>query len=188
MARDEVEAAYFTLLRAREEVTALQRYGELLAEEVGQTPDEFTCSEDLPAEMGAEIRCELTHEGESIGATVTVTSVDGSDVQWDVVVDDTQAEDTAADDTATEDDSAAEATADSVPAAEVAEQSAAVLEAQIGQAPENFTCSDDLPAQVGAELRCVLVDGGVTYGVTITATSVVDERVEWDILVDDQPL
>ena len=33
MARDEVEAAYFTLLRAREEVTALQRYGEQLAEE-----------------------------------------------------------------------------------------------------------------------------------------------------------
>jgi hypothetical protein len=31
--RDEVEAAYFTLLRAREEVSALQRYGELLAEE-----------------------------------------------------------------------------------------------------------------------------------------------------------
>ena len=33
MARDETEAAYFTLLRARDEVTALQRYGELLAEE-----------------------------------------------------------------------------------------------------------------------------------------------------------
>ena len=33
MARDEVQAAYFTLLRARDEVTALQRYDELLAEE-----------------------------------------------------------------------------------------------------------------------------------------------------------
>lgn len=33
MPRDEAEAAYFTLLRAREEVTALQRYGELLHEE-----------------------------------------------------------------------------------------------------------------------------------------------------------
>lgn len=33
MARDQIEAAYFTLLRAREEVTSLQRYGELLAEE-----------------------------------------------------------------------------------------------------------------------------------------------------------
>ena len=34
MARDETEAAYFTLLRARDEVTALQRYDELLAAEV----------------------------------------------------------------------------------------------------------------------------------------------------------
>ena len=33
MARDEVEAAYFTLLRAREEVDALQRYEEYLVAE-----------------------------------------------------------------------------------------------------------------------------------------------------------
>jgi hypothetical protein len=33
VARDEVEAAYFTLLRAREELTALQRYGEVLHDE-----------------------------------------------------------------------------------------------------------------------------------------------------------
>lgn len=33
MPRDQVEAAYFTLLRARDEVTSLQRYAELLAEE-----------------------------------------------------------------------------------------------------------------------------------------------------------
>jgi hypothetical protein len=31
--RDEVEAAYFTLLRARDEVQALQRYGEVLHDE-----------------------------------------------------------------------------------------------------------------------------------------------------------
>lgn len=33
MARDEVEAAYFTLLRARDEVVALTRYGEFLHDE-----------------------------------------------------------------------------------------------------------------------------------------------------------
>jgi hypothetical protein len=32
--RNEVEAAYFTLLRARDELTALQRYSELLDQEV----------------------------------------------------------------------------------------------------------------------------------------------------------
>lgn len=33
MPRDEVEAAYFTLLRAREELDALRRFGEFLADE-----------------------------------------------------------------------------------------------------------------------------------------------------------
>ncbi|MEX0836433.1 MAG: hypothetical protein WD010_10100 [Nitriliruptor sp.] len=33
MPRDEVESAYFTLLRARDEVVALTRYGELLHDE-----------------------------------------------------------------------------------------------------------------------------------------------------------
>ncbi len=33
MPRDQVEAAYFTLLRAREEVTQLTRYGEVLHDE-----------------------------------------------------------------------------------------------------------------------------------------------------------
>lgn len=33
MRRDEVEAAYFTLLRAREELDGIRRYGEYLAEE-----------------------------------------------------------------------------------------------------------------------------------------------------------
>jgi hypothetical protein len=34
VARDEAQAAYFTLLRAREELSALQRYGEVLADEM----------------------------------------------------------------------------------------------------------------------------------------------------------
>ena len=34
MPRDEVEAAYFTLLRAREELSALQRWEEFLADEL----------------------------------------------------------------------------------------------------------------------------------------------------------
>ncbi|MFE1169868.1 DUF4333 domain-containing protein [Nocardiopsis sp. NPDC058789] len=60
---------------------------ERLAEQVGQAPDDFTCPGDLPAEEGAEMRCELTHGGQSLGVTLTVTSVDGGDVNWDVLVD-----------------------------------------------------------------------------------------------------
>ncbi|MTV26903.1 hypothetical protein FTX61_15985 [Nitriliruptoraceae bacterium ZYF776] len=36
MARDETEAAYFTLLRARDEVSALQRFEEYLADEAAR--------------------------------------------------------------------------------------------------------------------------------------------------------
>ncbi|MBR8741006.1 DUF4333 domain-containing protein [Nocardiopsis sp. MG754419] len=60
----------------------------VLTEQVGQAPDDLTCPEDLPAEVGASIRCELTAGGETLGVTVTTTSVEGSDVNFDVVVDD----------------------------------------------------------------------------------------------------
>lgn len=58
-----------------------------LSEQVGQVPDDFTCPEDLPAEEGARMRCELTAGGQSLGVTLTVTSVDGGEVNWDIVVD-----------------------------------------------------------------------------------------------------
>ncbi|MFC4565634.1 DUF4333 domain-containing protein [Nocardiopsis mangrovi] len=174
-----------------------EQSSEMLAEQIGETPDEFTCTDDLPAEVDAEIRCELTHGGESLGVTVTTTSVEGSDVQWDVQVDDAAAAgtedaeegtDTAAGDGAAEDDTAAVASGGSVPAEQVAETSAAELEALVGQAPQDLSCLEDLPAQVGAEIRCNFVDGGTNYGMTITTTSVEGDNVQWDIQVDDQPL
>ncbi|MEU3020700.1 MULTISPECIES: DUF4333 domain-containing protein [unclassified Nocardiopsis] len=60
---------------------------EMLAEQVGQEPDDFTCEDDLPAEEGAEIRCELSAGGETLGVTLTVTSVDGGNVEWEIQVD-----------------------------------------------------------------------------------------------------
>ncbi|MEE2037717.1 DUF4333 domain-containing protein [Nocardiopsis sp. CT-R113] len=164
-----------------------ERSSEMLAEQIGQAPDDLTCAEDLPAEVGAEIRCELTEGGESLGVTITTTSVDGSDVQWDVQVDDAPADGAAADDTS-EDDTGAMASGGAVPADQVAQQSSAQLETLVGHAPEDFTCSENLPAEVGAEIRCNLVDGGMNYGVTITTTSVDGSDVQWDILVDEEPL
>ncbi|MFD6096104.1 DUF4333 domain-containing protein [Nocardiopsis flavescens] len=189
---------------AVEAAVVAERSSEMLAEQVGQTPDDFTCADDLPAEVGAEIRCELTSGGETIGATVTVTSVEGNDVQWDVVVDDQVASDGAADDTAAEDSGAGEPAAGgqpsggggttaaavdgTVPADEVAQKSSDALAEVVGQAPEDLTCSQGLPAQVGAEIRCNLVDGGMNYGVTVTTTVVDGANVQWDIQVDDAPL
>ncbi|MFV2195970.1 DUF4333 domain-containing protein [Nocardiopsis sp. LOL_012] len=173
-----------------------QESSRILAEQVGEAPDAFTCPEDLPAEVGAEIRCELTDGDATYGVTLTTTSVDGGNVNWDVQVDEAPtgattpadegaAQDTAGNDTVTED--APAAVNGSVPAATVAEQSAAQL-AAIGQPFEDFSCSEPLPAQVGAEIRCNLVQGGMNYGVTVTATSVDGDYVGWDILVDDAPL
>ncbi|MFI6575943.1 DUF4333 domain-containing protein [Nocardiopsis sp. NPDC050513] len=168
-----------------------ERSSEMLAEEIGQTPDDLTCSEDLPAEVGAEIRCELTHGGETLGVTVTTTSVDGDDVQWDVQVDEAPTHDTASEGTSGDETAGGDtgvANGGTVPAEQVAQQSSAQLEATVGQAPDDFTCPQGLPAQVGAEIRCTLVDGGVNYGVTVTTTSVDGDNVQWDIQVDEQPM
>ncbi|WP_026123575.1 DUF4333 domain-containing protein [Nocardiopsis chromatogenes] len=62
---------------------------DVLAETTGQTPDSLTCPEDLPAEVGASIRCELTADGQTLGVTVTATAVEGTNVDFDVVVDET---------------------------------------------------------------------------------------------------
>ncbi|CAL9458364.1 hypothetical protein SUDANB121_02602 [Nocardiopsis dassonvillei] len=171
-----------------------ERSGEMLAEQVGQTPDDFTCADDLPAEVGAEIRCELTSGGDTLGATVTVTSVDGDNVNWDVKVDDAVAEEGADGGTAagTEpaagDGTTAVAANGTVPADQVAQKSSDALAASVGQTPDGFTCMEGLPAQMGAEIRCNLVDGGTNYGVTVTVTSVDGDNVGWDVKVDDQPL
>jgi hypothetical protein len=38
--------------------------------------------------VGATTSCEVTEAGQTYGATVTVTSVDGDNAQWDIEVDD----------------------------------------------------------------------------------------------------
>ncbi len=58
---------------------------EQLTEEVGQEPAAIECPDDLEAEVGTEMRCELTaDDGTRIGLTVTVSSVDGDNVRFDI--------------------------------------------------------------------------------------------------------
>ncbi|GAB3483235.1 DUF4333 domain-containing protein [Nocardiopsis coralliicola] len=171
-----------------------ERSSAMLAEQVGQTPDDFTCADDLPAEVGAEIRCELASGGDTMGVTITVTEVAGQDVNWDIEVDDEPAGDSAAGGGAEEAGEPAPggntgtATEGVVAAEDVAEQSAAALEAEVGQTPEDFSCSQGLRAEVGTEIRCNFQGDGTLYGVTITVTEVNGDDVSWDIKVDDQPL
>jgi hypothetical protein len=59
-----------------------------LEEQIGTRPD-INCPDDLEAEEGAETRCTLTagDDPTEYGVTVTVTSVDGETVNFDVEVD-----------------------------------------------------------------------------------------------------
>jgi hypothetical protein len=59
-----------------------------LEEIVGEAPDSIDCPGDLDAEVGAELRCVLTAGGDRIGVSVTVTTVEGDNVDFDIQVDD----------------------------------------------------------------------------------------------------
>ena len=59
-----------------------------LEAEVGSRP-EISCPEDVEAKVGAETPCVLTagDDPAEYGVTITVTAVDGSDAEFDIVVD-----------------------------------------------------------------------------------------------------
>jgi hypothetical protein len=64
-----------------------------LEEQVGARPD-VSCPEDLEAEVGAETRCTLTagDDPTEYGVTVTITSVEGDNANFDVQVDEEPAQ------------------------------------------------------------------------------------------------
>lgn len=63
---------------------------QLLEDQVGEPMDDVECDDDLAGEIDASVRCTITAtDGSTIGLTVTATDVDGSDVRYEVVVDDT---------------------------------------------------------------------------------------------------
>ncbi|MEV0783247.1 DUF4333 domain-containing protein [Streptomyces sp. NPDC050423] len=159
-----------------------------LGKQVGREPDDVTCEDDLKAEVGATIRCTLTDGGKNQGMTVTAKSVDGKKVNMDFKVDDAAGAGSSADPEPTDAASTGTDTGtggQSVSRAEVARQGKAALTAQVGKAPDAFSCPEDLPAKAGAVVRCRLVSEGKQYGVTVTAKSVLNGKVSMDFKVDD---
>ena len=79
--------------------------------------------------------------------------------------------------------------ADRVPAGTVAVEAADVLAERTG-VRSAISCPEELQAEPGAELRCVLTPEGEAsrYGVTVTVTSVDGDQVGVDVEVDDAPL
>ncbi|MDX1884920.1 DUF4333 domain-containing protein [Mycolicibacterium sp. 120270] len=70
---------------------------------------------------------------------------------------------------------------------DLAKEISAQLEKQVGRAPESVECPDNLKGEVGATTRCMLHDGGETYGVDVNVTKVDGNDVKFDLKVDDQP-
>lgn len=65
--RDEVEAAYFTLLRAREKVDALRRYEEFLRDERRRLQRFVADGDALDAHVDPRLRRALKHTDETVG-------------------------------------------------------------------------------------------------------------------------
>lgn len=55
----------------------------------GQSPDKVDCPSGLEGVKGKSQRCVLYAGSDRVGVTVTVTSVDGTDVNFDIEADDT---------------------------------------------------------------------------------------------------
>lgn len=65
-----------------------QQVSDQLEARVGRAPDAVECPDDLEAEVGATLRCTLTDGDTELGVDIEVTEVDGSDVRFDIQVDD----------------------------------------------------------------------------------------------------
>lgn len=129
-------------------------------EQSGHKPDSVSCPQDLKAVVGTSLNCELIDNGHTYGVNVTVTSVDGSRVNYDIV--------------------------ETVNKDSVAGQIADQLSQQVGRKPD-VSCPEDLKGDKGATLRCQLSDQGATYGITVTVTSEEGGDVQFDFKVDSQP-
>ncbi|MEV5603162.1 DUF4333 domain-containing protein [Streptomyces sp. NPDC052299] len=165
-----------------------------LEKQVGRAPEDVTCEDDLKGKVGESVRCTLTDGGKKLGVTATVKSVDGKKVNMDFKVDDNagagsgaSADPQPSDSAQPSDPAGADSASGSVDKAEVARQGKAALAAQVGKQPDAFSCPENLPAKVGATIRCQLADSGKQYGVTVTAKSVVGGKVNMDFKVDETP-
>jgi Domain of unknown function (DUF4333) len=132
-----------------------------LTDAAGHKPDSVTCPGDLPAKVGAQLNCEMKLKNRTSNINVTVTSVNGNDVKFDMV--------------------------ETVDKDQVASILSHKLTQQVGRKPDSVTCPDNLKGVEGATLRCQLTDGGQNYGIAVTVTGVDAGDVNFDFKVDDHP-
>jgi hypothetical protein len=119
----------------------------------GVRADDLRCP-DLPAEVGRSVRCTFSVDGQPVDAVATVSAVDGDAVTYTV---------------RTEARPVAKA---------VLERAVAAKLAPVGAPPGAATCSNDLPAQVGATVTCTLTGAGDW---TVRTTAVDGGKIDYSI-------
>ena len=148
--------------------------------------DSADCPGDLKGDVGQSIVCKGTKGADRFDVKVTVTSVEGDTINFDI-------ERVGSGATAPPSAPAAGSGADVVPAEPVStvdgkNVAQSVFDQLVSNGKQvNQVSCPDLAAQVGASQRCTLVSGTETYGVTVKVTSVQGTDVKFDIQVDQAP-
>jgi hypothetical protein len=132
-----------------------------LTDAAGNKPDSVSCPSDLEAKVGAQLNCTMKVKKQTFNVNVTVTSVNGSDVKFDMV--------------------------ETVDKDQVASIISDKLTPRLGGKPDPVTCPDNLKGVQGATLRCQLTSNGDTYGVNLTVTDVDAGDVNFDIQLENHP-
>lgn len=81
------DQAKFDMVNTIDKDQVASSISDQLTQQFGRKPDALTCPENLKGTTGATLRCEVTDQGQKYGLTVTVNSVDGSDVNYGFKVD-----------------------------------------------------------------------------------------------------
>ena len=72
-----------------------------------------------------------------------------------------------------------------VPQADVEEQITTLLEKELGTAPQDTSCPEDLPAEKGSKMTCTTTVEGTEYDILVNVTSVEGDTANFDIEVVD---
>ncbi|AEA27505.1 hypothetical protein Psed_5371 [Pseudonocardia dioxanivorans CB1190] len=125
----------------------------------------MTCPENLKGETGASVTCQYTTAaGQPVDVVVSVTSVDGSTVNY-----------------------TAQPKARPLLPAVVAKSVTADLAKQNVEA-KDLQCPSELPAQQGASIECAFTADGQPVGAKVTVTAVEDANVSYDVELVAKPV
>jgi hypothetical protein len=126
--------------------------------EQGITATGVTCPGDLDAEVGKTVRCEFTVEGQPVDAVAKVTSIEGSQANFDITTE-------------------ARPVAKTLLDTKVADQ----VEQQLQVDVDGADCAGDLGATVGASTTCTVSGGGESIDVKATVTSVDGGLIKYEL-------